>query len=546
MAAYAARSAGNGSSSRAGGARQHWLQPATPPPARPPATSTSHHAPRMPPPARRPRPRGVPAPAPQHPPPRLLIAPGWLAARSCLVRGRPAGCLLAPPPPSPGVGVGSAIISYTLPTGCKTAYRVDELLLAPITGITTVCQGQNITLNDAVGGGLWSSPTPSVASVGSLSGIVNGVSGAHSVLISYTLPNSCRATATVSVVALPIVSAITGPGSVSISGTPVYLSNITSGGVWSSSNTSMATVIPTTGMVTGISTGSVFISYTVTNSASCSSFATKNITVGAAPAPYITVAKDATNICIGSSVTLNSQVKGGEWSCNDGSGILNIDAQTGTVTGIAAGRAMVSYTTINGGNTSIAITTVVVNPLPDEVVIKANPGTTVVTGQRVALTAAILNGGTNPAYQWYVNKVAIPGANNYTYTSNSYSDGDVVTCTIGSSSGCGTHSISGSVVLSVGTLGVKSVTSDDRFALLPNPNKGDFKLTGSLLNTANTEVTIEITDMLGQTIHIGKVMAKNGKLDEHINLGGNLANGMYILNLRAGDENAVFHFVIEQ
>ena len=445
-----------------------------------------------------------------------------------------------------GVGVGSAIISYTLPTGCKSAYQVDELLLAPITGSTTVCQGQNVTLNNAVGGGLWYSPTPSIASIGSSSGIVSGVSGSHSIMISYTLSNGCRATTSLSVVAVPVVSAITGPGSVSISGTPVYLSDVTAGGLWSSSNTSVAGVVPASGMVTGITTGSVFISYTVTNSASCSAFVTRNITVGAAPAPHITTAKDVVNICIGSSVTLNNQVKGGEWSCNDGAGVIYVDPQTGIVTGIAAGRAMVSYTTISGVNTSIVITTVVVNPLPDEVLIKANPGTSVVTGQRVALTAAIMNGGTNPAYQWYVNKVAVPGANNYSYASSNYADGDVVTCTIGSTSGCGTHAVSGSVVISVGTLSVKPVAGDDRFALLPNPNKGDFKLSGSLLKTTNANVIIEITDMLGQQVYVGRAMAKNGKLDEHFNLGGNLANGMYILNLRAGDESAVFHFVVEQ
>ena len=82
--------------------------------------------------------------------------------------------------------------------------------------------------------------------------------------------------------------------------------------------------------------------------------------------------------------------------------------------------------------------------------------------------------------------------------------------------------------------------------LVPNPNNGSFTVKGTLGTTVDQEATIEITNMLGQNVYSGKVTALGGNIDQHIQLGGNLPNGMYLLNLRAGADNMVFHFVIAQ
>ena len=37
-----------------------------------------------------------------------------------------------------------------------------------------------------------------------------------------------------------------------------------------------------------------------------------------------------------------------------------------------------------------------------------------------------------------------------------------------------------------------------------------------------------------------------GNINQQVQLGNNLANGMYLLNLRSATETSVFHFVIEQ
>jgi len=81
--------------------------------------------------------------------------------------------------------------------------------------------------------------------------------------------------------------------------------------------------------------------------------------------------------------------------------------------------------------------------------------------------------------------------------------------------------------------------------LLPNPNKGEFSVKGTLGVSVSEEVTLEVTNMLGQTVYKEKVMSKNGAVDANVHL-GNVANGMYMLVLRTASANKVFHVVIEQ
>ena len=52
--------------------------------------------------------------------------------------------------------------------------------------------------------------------------------------------------------------------------------------------------------------------------------------------------------------------------------------------------------------------------------------------------------------------------------------------------------------------------------------------------------------MLGQVVYKNKMVIQGGKIDEQIRLGNTLSNGMYLLNLRSGTDNQVFHFVVEQ
>ncbi len=177
--------------------------------------------------------------------------------------------------------------------------------------------------------------------------------------------------------------------------------------------------------------------------------------------------------------------------------------------------------------------------------IAANPGTTVAPGENVTFTATIAHGGSAPTYQWMVNGINVPGATTSMFTSSTLSNNDSVTCEV--VGGCALSGFN-SVIVHVGATGVQQVTSAGTgdIRLIPNPNKGTFIVKGSTGNTANEEVTFEITNMLGQVVYTNKVMTQNGLINERIQLDNTLANGMYILNLHSDSQNNTFHFVIEQ
>jgi hypothetical protein len=149
-----------------------------------------------------------------------------------------------------------------------------------------------------------------------------------------------------------------------------------------------------------------------------------------------------------------------------------------------------------------------------------------------------------PTYKWLLNGVVIAGANSATYTSNQFANNDVVSCTVGSSSGCGDFTVSNSATISVVADGSSVILAASDIRVNPNPNNGTFSITGSLGITTDQEVTLEIVDMLGQVIYKNAVTAKSGRISEQVVLSSNIAHGMYLLNLRSGTEQKMFHFVI--
>ncbi|MFI5196094.1 MAG: T9SS type A sorting domain-containing protein, partial [Chitinophagales bacterium] len=168
-----------------------------------------------------------------------------------------------------GVASGSSTIIYTV-GACSVSVLVNVgNALAAITGTTTVvCTGSTIAFSDATPGGVWSSSNTSIATV-SGSVVVYGAS-AGTVNITYS-NGGCSVSIAVTVNANS-AGTITGMDTVCI-GTTRALSDAVSGGVWSSTNSSRATVDPATGVVTGVTAGIDTIKYSVTNS--CGTFTTK-------------------------------------------------------------------------------------------------------------------------------------------------------------------------------------------------------------------------------------------------------------------------------
>ena len=117
--------------------------------------------------------------------------------------------------------------------------------------------------------------------------------------------NGCQGTiqASVTVNPPPTVQPITGPSDVCV-GNTITLSNPTSGGSWSSSDPSKAT-INSSGLLTGVSAGNVIITYTLTSGQGCSNSTIQAITVNEAPTSSVTVdSGHPSTICSGQSTQI--------------------------------------------------------------------------------------------------------------------------------------------------------------------------------------------------------------------------------------------------
>ena len=346
---------------------------------------------------------------------------------------------------------GTSIITYTQ-NGCYVTYPMSvRANPVPMTGNFNVCMGTTGYVYDASTVSMsYTSSNPGVATITN-AGLITPISAGSST-ITYTINTGCYITQPITVYALPVVAAISAPPSISHGGAPAILTDVTPGGVWNSSN---STVIALSGAGAGsvtataiVTAGSANISYTVTDGTSgCSARAVKNISVTARFAGTST--GNATNVYAGATVSVADNVYTGTWTSGD-DGIATVDGN-GVVTGIKPGVVNITHkATNNDGDVRTTITPVVVSALPATV------------------------------------------------------------------------------------------------SLVPNPNKGVFMVKGSLGSVNDEEVTLEVTDVLGQVIYKTKTTALGGKLNETISLNSSLPNGAYMLNVHSGSEKMVFHFVIEQ
>ncbi len=245
------------------------------------------------------------------------------------------------------VGEGSAIITYFLSTSCGDFSFSFELIADPlpdpILGPGTVCVGQTIPLASSPSGGTWTSSDVGVATVGSGSGIVTGISDGTAE-ITYMLSTGCYVTTIVTV--YPTPSEITGTKKV-CKGATTTLYSTPGGGTWTSDDDFIATVGSGTGIVTGVTDGTVVITYSL--STGC--YTTTVVTVYPTPSPI----SGTTTICVGASTTLNSTPAGGTWSSSDG-GVAIVGSGTGIVTGTSGGTSVITYMLPTGCYTTAILT----------------------------------------------------------------------------------------------------------------------------------------------------------------------------------------------
>lgn len=240
-----------------------------------------------------------------------------------------------------GVSAGTATFTFTnTATGC-TSNASAPVTIHPkspvsITGPNSICKNSTTSLSPT-SGGTWVSTNPSVATVNN-SGLVTGVNQGTARFI-FTNSQGCAsdttAVVTVSDNTAPVIN---GPSQVCVN------QNITltasGSGTWSSSNNTIAT-INSSGVLTGVSQGSVIITYTHSSGA-CNNESTKAIMVYPVPTASVT---GSNTICVGST-TILSPTSGGTWTSSNPA--VATVSNSGIVTGLSNGVVTFTFTSTQG------------------------------------------------------------------------------------------------------------------------------------------------------------------------------------------------------
>ena len=185
-------------------------------------------------------------------------------------------------------GLASATYTYTVTssTNCISVSSANIVInaqpaapAAPTgTAAQSFCTGATVASLVATGTSLkWYTAATGGTALATTTTLVNGTHYYASQTVS-TCESATRFNVTATVNALPAApAAIGGTKSVCV-GKTTTLTDTTTGGVWSSSNTSVAT-IGTTGIVTGVAAGTATITYTVKNASGCTRSVTTTVTV---------------------------------------------------------------------------------------------------------------------------------------------------------------------------------------------------------------------------------------------------------------------------
>ncbi len=263
-----------------------------------------------------------------------------------------------------GVSGGTATISYSLTTACGTStvsqlVTINALPTVPaISGGEPVCIGNTLQLSNSAPGGTWSSADTDVASVDN-SGLVNTLQ-VSSVNITYTLTNGCgsaSASELITISTIPVLSTIGGSTNVCTAGT-IQLSNTYSGGIWNSSENNLAT-INNSGLVSGVASGQVTITYSATNFCGTD---TETLLIDVYEAPNLTAITGDSTVCVGNTLQLSNSTPGGVWSAVDPD--VALPDNNGLVTGLLASSVNIVYTVTNPCGTDNISKLIIVGDVP--------------------------------------------------------------------------------------------------------------------------------------------------------------------------------------
>ncbi len=425
---------------------------------------------------------------------------------------------------------GVYIDSVTSTGGCRsgsisTTVTVYDLPAVPVITNSrplTFCPGDSTVLtSSAESGNKWYKGGVSIAGQ---SNTRYAVYEAGTYRDTITNSNGCKVSSKEIVIVvnnLPVVPTITGPASM-CPGTTAQFSSTTNGGVWSSSNTAVASVSATGGLVTGKTAGTMVITYVITNGGGCSSFTTTGLTVNAAPSvakPVITGYTADVLVCFTESLILTSKNSYDKYLWSTGETTASITVKNSAYISLKGGPA--SGTSCYSADSSIIINARK-NVTPVPVISRVN--------NKLGSTASL-------SYQWYQNNKILD-----TQTSDSLVIPSKGFYSVTTSIDNICYASSSEYLVLVDPSAPKN-TFDVQ--VYPNPSSGVFKVQVLLSKSTSGFVSVTLVDQSGAVKWNTKrfLFANNDiKIPASIS---NLAKGTYTLRVEVNGEVNTKQVVIQ-
>ena len=357
------------------------------------------------------------------------------------------------------------------------------------------------------GTGSATAPTPSTASAGTTTYYVSQINGAGN--------EGTRIPITVTVNPLPTTPTISAGGPITFcsGGNVVLTSSASSGNTWSTT--------ATTNAITVSSSGSYTVTETDVNGCQATSVATA-VTVNPLPSTPTISASGPLTFCSGGSVVLTSSAASGNtWSTT---------ATTNAITVNASGSYTVTETDVNSCQATSAATTVTVDPAPTAVgsVGTAAGNTITFANASVGATSYVWNFGD-------LSPTSTLTAPVYSYTANG-----TYTVTLIASNGTCTDTTTFTVTIT--TTGIDGLGLISGMLVYPNPLTSDSHLELNL--TESTEVNVFVYDVTGKVVanvYNGELPAGINKLKLDIS---NLEAGIYYTTIVSKDSNKTLKMII--
>ena len=326
----------------------------------------------------------------------------------------------------------------------------------------------------------------------------------------------------------------------------IFNSNTSGGGVWTSGNTSVATITTSNGAggtITPLANGVSTLTYTKTGTNGCISSATSQLTIDVQSTP--SAITGVNSICPTSTTTLSSSTVGGVWSTTSGS-IASVNAATGVVTGNGAGVSVIKYTTTNSNGCTASTTyNVTVNAKPGVPNIQYLPGTpspqTGVGGAFCANKTFTLV-GTPAGGAWSSTGVISVNSVSGLVNTGTQSGTGSLTYTVTVNGCSNSRNINGTVTTTcLGHRGTDANTNefknDNVFSMYPNPAKSIVRLQ---MDKLIGKGQIVITNVYGKQVKVQELSLGNNSIDI-----SNLSKGLYLVSVSTSEGTQSKKLIVE-